>query len=545
VAVAFGQPEEKPVSDPALRAAIDKIFYREALLVEEMHKYSPLVETYIQDLKPDTELGTVPVGDKYFLGRLVLDERGIGQKNFQRQAGLRSRVLDKLNTFYKMSYVPLGFMQLLFLNDAFDRDNYDLKFLRRQFLGEVRTLVFDVSPLSNPKDKGPHFVGRIWVEDQDYNIVRINGTFAPRSRTSFYFHFDSWRVNMRPGLWLPAYVYTEESDTRYAFFRKLMMKGQTRLWGYDLKHSGEQQEFTEIQVDAQTPVKDESSATANDVVPLESQHQWEREAEDNVLDRLERAGLLAPEGDVSRILQTVINNLEITNKLDIQPEIRARVLLTTPMESFTLGNTIIVSRGLLDVLPDEASLAMILAHELGHITLGQRINTKYAFSDRMIFPDEDTFRRIDAARNSRDEEAADQKGYELLKNSPYAAKLSSAGLFLRALEGRSRELSWLISPHLGNRLTKGNTILRMSPVMQGAPQLENGNTSQIAALPLGSRIKLDPWDNHVQMQKSKAVAPRSARDKMPFEVTPIYPNLARYRSTDTEAKVTAAAPVSK
>jgi hypothetical protein len=287
-------------------------------------------------------------------------------------------------------------------------------------------------------------------------------------------------------------------------------------------------------------VSDDSGGRANEIVPLQSQHLWEREAEDNVLDRLERAGLLAPDGDVSKVLQTVVNNIEITNKLDIQPDVRARVLLTTPLESFTLGNTIVVSRGLLDVLPDEASLAMVLAHELGHIALGQRIDTKYAFSDRMLFPDEDSFRHIAAARDSREEEQADQKGLELLKNSPYAPQLANAGLFLRALQEHSRELTWLISPHFGNRIARGSSVLRMNAVLQSAPQLEQKNLSQIAALPVGSRIKLDPWDDHVEMQKSKAVAPRSARDKMPFEVTPMFPNLVRYReSAEAEPRVAA------
>ena len=228
-------------------------------------------------------------------------------------------------------------------------------------------MVYDVVP--KPKVKGPHFVGRIWVEDQDFNIVRINGTYEPRPRMGFYFHFDSWRLNMQPGLWLPAYVYTEESDAKYAFTRRLSMKGQTRLWAYDLKHSGQQSEYTSMKVDAKD-VSDSGGMGSNEFVPVHSEHMWEREAEDNVLDRMERAGVLAPEGDVSKILQTVVNNLEVTNKLTIEPEVRCRVLLTTPLESFTIGHTIVVSRGLLDTLPDEASLAAVLSHELGHIALG-------------------------------------------------------------------------------------------------------------------------------------------------------------------------------
>jgi hypothetical protein len=383
-----------------------------------------------------------------------------------------------------------------------------------------------VSP--KPKVKGPHFVGRIWVEDQDYTIVRFNGTYMPQRRLNFYFHFDTWRTNMRPGVWLPAFIYTEESDAKYALFRKLAMRSQTRLWGYNLKLPADADEFTSVQVESASDISDQTQVT-NDIIPVESAHKWEREAEDDVLDRLQRAGLLAPDGEVSKVLQTVINNLEVTNKLDIQPEVRARVLLTTPLESFAVGHTIVVSRGLLDVLHDEASLAMVLAHELGHIALGHRLDTKYAFGDRMVFPDEETFQRIQVARNPHDEEAADKKALEFLQNSPYKDKLANAGLFLRALESRSKQLSSLITPQFGTRMAKGDSVLRMSSLLQSAPALQTNDVNQIAALPLGSRVKLDPWDDRVELKKNKTVPLLSARDKMAFEVTPMIPHLARYR----------------
>ena len=61
--------------------------------------------------------------------------------------------------------------------DDFDRAHYDFKYVHREFLGDVRCIVFDVTP---KKDAGKgRFLGRIWVEDQDYNIVRLNGTYAP------------------------------------------------------------------------------------------------------------------------------------------------------------------------------------------------------------------------------------------------------------------------------------------------------------------------------------------------------------------------------
>ena len=532
-AVATPPAEKQQVIDaPRTSAdAADRIFAQEARLVEAMHHYTPMVETYVQNLKPDPDFVTVPGSDKYFLGRLTLNPKGIKGLSFKdhNRSNFMWQVAERLNGFFRMNYRQTGFMEMIFLNDRFDKDHYELKFLRRQFLGEVRTLVFDVVP--RHKSEEPYFTGRIWVEDQDYNIVRFNGTYSP-SDTKLYLHFDSWRINMQPGLWLPAYVYTEESDAVYPPFQTIVMKGQTRLWAYDLKHSGQQSEFTDLQIDSKDAV-DESGRSSNEIQPLQSQHMWEREAEDNILDRLERAGVLAPDGSVSKVLQTVVNNLEITNNLNIDPEVRCRVLLTTPLESFTVGHTIVLSRGLLDTMPDEATLAMVLAQELGHIALGHRINTKYSFSDRMIFPDERVFWQIGLVENDEDEHEADLKGLELLKNSPYKDKLNTAGLFLRALETRKHDVPWLISAHFGNRFTRSNLI--HVTAMSGAPPLEDRNVAQLPALPLGSRIKLDPWDDHVEMQKGKQVALVSPRDKMSFEVTPMFPNLVRYNPAGNES----------
>src|SRR5947207_3108792 len=181
---------------------------------------------------------------------------------------------------------------------------------------------------------------------------------------------------------------------------------------------------------------------------IESRNKWQREAEDNVLDRMERAGVLAPPGEVTKVLETVVNNLEITNNLNIQPEVRCRVLLTTPLESFTVGNTIVMSRGLIDVLPDEASLAMMLAHELAHITLGHRvIDTKFSFADRLMVSDGDLVKALHFRHTPMEEAEADAKVIEMLKESPYREKLTDAGLFLRAVGTRARQLSNLVQPH--------------------------------------------------------------------------------------------------
>ena len=534
----------QPSKDSPTQVSViaDRVFAQEARLVESMEHFTPLVETYIQNLRPDPDFVTVPGSDRYFLGRFLLDQKGVSGRAFKdnNRSSFMYQVLDRLDGFFRMNYQHIGFLQMVFLNEQFDKSHYELRFLRRQFLGEVKTLVFDVVPRRH--DFTPFFLGRIWVEDQDFNIVRFNGTYGPNSESKFYFHFDSWRVNMQPGLWLPAYIYTEETRAQYSAFQAVSMKGQTRLWAYDLKHSGQQSEFTTMEVESKD-VTDESGRAANEINPVQSQHMWEREAEDNVLDRMERAGVLAPDGEVSKILQTVVTNLEITNNLNIDPEVRCRVLLTTPLETFTVGHTIVISRGLLDTMPDESTLAMVLAQELGHIALGHRIDTRYSFSDRMLFPDERVFKQIGLLQTDDDERAADAKGLEFLQKSPYKDKLNSAGLFLRALETRKHDVTWLISPHFGNRFTRLNLIHTTAETT--APPLEMRNLAQLPALPLGSRIRLDPWNDRVEMQKGKTVPLVSARDKMSFEVTPMFPNLVRFApppSNEVAVKPAAQAP---
>ena len=525
-----------PATPVSFDQVIDRIVEREHFFVAQMRHLHPLAETYIQNLKTDKELGAVPVGDHYFLGRLDMSN-GTDDRMFIARPGFGRRMLTGLTSMYSLHFLPLGFAQMVMLDDDFQKKYYKLTFVRREFLGETRCLVIDVQPRENA-GKG-RFLGRMWVEDQEYNVVRFNGTYSPHSNTNFYLHFDSWRLNLRPGLWLPAYVYSEESDQKYRMTQNLHFKAQTRLWGYDLKNVGKTDEFTAIQVDSPESVKDQSEA-GQDATPVEAERLWQQHAEDNAVERLQKIGLLAPSGDVDKVLTTVVNNLIVTNNLDIQPEVRARVLLTAPLESFTIGHTIVVSRGLLDVLPDEASLAMILARELSHIALGHQLDTKFAFNDRMFFADEDTFANLSFKRSLADEDEADKKALDLLANSPYKDKLGNAGLFLKALQERAPDLKNLIRARLGDGLVRGKT-LRMSALLNSAPQLDERKKDQIAALPLGGRIKVDPWNNQATLAKTKPVALLSAREKMPFEVTPVFPYLSRISTTSTE-KVASTAP---
>ena len=516
-------PAQSAPPAATLNDVMDRVVQREHYFMAQMRHMHPMVETYLQDLKNDADGHPDPVKDQYFLGRLGMSD-GPEDVSFVGQPGFGHRMLSKLTGVYSLHYLPMGFAQMVVLDTDFQKKYYKFTFVRREFLGELRCLVIDVQPREG--EKSVRFLGRIWVEDQDYNIVRFNGTYYPQPKVNFFFHFDSWRLNMRPGTWLPAYVYTEESNLKTGLTKTLHFKAQTRLWGYDLKGLSKSEEFTQILVDAPQTVKDQSDAAA-DPSPVVAQRMWERQAEDNAVERMQKIGLLAPPGEVDKVMATVVNNLLVTNNIDLQSDFHCRVLLTSPLESFTIGHTIVVSRGLLDVLRDEASLALILAHELSHIVLGHPFDTKLAFNDKLFFPDEQSFQRLDFKQSRGDEEAADSKALELLKNSPYKDKLANAGLFMKALQEHAPALPQLIRPHLGNSVAGAN---RLTNLVAAAPALDPKRLDQIAALPLGGRVKVDPWSDQVELTKAKPVALTSAREKLEFEITPFFPYLTRSSS---------------
>ena len=505
--------------------AIDRIIAREHDEVATIRRYNPIIETYIQDMKPDKDLGSIPVRDHYFLGQADL-AKGVVDNSML--GGRRKGKFDQFNplghitNFFGSSYDPAGFLQMIYLDTTgFDRAHYRFDYVHKEFLGEVRCLVFDVTPL--PKSGRGRFEGRIWAEDQGFTIVRFNGVYTPVSGINGYnLHFDSWRLNVQPELWLPALIYSQESDLRDFLGNRVRFKAQTRLWGYDLQTAGHEQTFSELTIESPTAVQDQGAAQ-QDTSPIEAEREWQHTAEVNVIDRLQRIGLLSPPSPVDKVLETVVNNLEVTNNLDIEPEVHCRVLLTSTLESFSIGHTIVVSRGLIDVLPDEASLATILAQELADIVVTKPSTDQWGFNDMTNVSTVEALARFSFRDTPSDVQMAGEKALELLKNSPYKDKLGNAALFLKQLDEEKKALPALINPRLGNGVY-------IDTQLTGAgPQLQPNKIDQISALPLGARLKLDPWNDEVELLKAKPVPLYSAREKMPFEVTPFLPFLTRYQ----------------
>src|SRR5262250_2038611 len=113
-------PQQAPVAAAAASfdQVIDRAIEREHFFMAQMRQLHPLVETYLQNLKPDKDLNTsAPASDVYFLGRLDLSN-GTDDRAFvsPTTAGLGKRMLSKLGEVYTMKILPLGFAQMVILD---------------------------------------------------------------------------------------------------------------------------------------------------------------------------------------------------------------------------------------------------------------------------------------------------------------------------------------------------------------------------------------------------------------------------------------------
>lgn len=509
---------------PDMIHLIDQASQHERGVLAALQQRTPVVETYIQDFKPDTQLSAVPTEDHYFLGRV--DFGKVIEDNRYEEAGAKKSMykgsvmfVNGLTKAFKIEYVAQGFVQMLLLDaNHFDRQHYDFTFVRREFLGDVRTVLFDVTP--RPGSGPGRFIGRVWIEDGGGNIVRFSGTYTSKSGHNVYYHFDSWRTNVQNNLWLPTAVYAEEHGPGAVPGDADFFRAQTWIWGYSLRQPVSNSTNATVQIDA---VKD-NSESAQDVSPLQASRMWSQQAESNILDRLFQAGLLAGPSDFDKVLEQVTTNLIVTNNITLPEPVHCRVLLTTPLESLTIGNTIVLSKGLIDTLPYEEDLAAALAFQLAHLELGHKVDTEFAFPDNLMFADQATIRRVPLHHSDAENQAAAKKAMELLANSPYKDKLGDAGLYFKMLLARAKSLPALMQPQLGDSLftTPADDQVWLSGLVAKAPKLDMANVRQIAALPLGSRLRVNSWNDTVEALNSKPVAVLSPSDKMPFELTPVF-----------------------
>ena len=544
-----GKKKEEPAGKkltPAQIALIDKAIIREKAVIKVVKERAPLVETYIQNMRPDPVMRQVPESDEHFLGRVefgkIIGDSAyeIGPKAGQKASKLgffknSMGFLTGLGGSLHLQFSEKGFLQMLLMDsNNFDRQHYNFYFVRNDFLGNIPTAVFDVTPASK-SDKG-RFFGRIWVETRNGNVVRFNGDFAGSEKDyQEFFHFDSWRTNVQPDLWLPTSFYVEESDPK-SQTSTLKFKAINHVWGYVLKVPAATAENTSLDVVGATDVSNDAS----DLSPLAAQRAFTKQAEDNVVERLFQAGLLDAPSEFDKTLEALANNILAYNKVAVGSPIHVRTLLTEPLESLSVGNTIILSKSLIDttavVTSDGAqqmgNLNALLAFQLAHIISGHRLDTKYAFNDRLLFPDNSAFKRIPMHHTDADNTEAAKKAIELLNATELVDGQKYFGLYLQQLQQRVKGLKALNQPVIGDGLVKSDTdpTFWLAALMPKGEKLDVKNLKQQAAVPLSSFLRFDPWTDQVVTMHTAYEPILSASDKMPFEVSPVYLKLSYFKA---------------
>ena len=562
----FGLGSKKKEADPgkkltaAQSALIDRAVVREREVIKTVKQRAPVVETYIQNMKPDPVMRQVPESDEHFLGRVEFgkvigddaykegpkpEQKG-GKLGFLKGGG---GFLGSLGGSLHLQFHEAGFVSMLLMDSyEFDKQHYTFTFVRNDFLGNIPTTVFDVTP-AKAGDRG-RFFGRIWVDSREGNVVRFNGDFAGSDKDyQDYYHFDSWRTNIQPDLWLPTSVYIEESDPR-SHTSTLKFKAINHIWGYVLKVPAKEAENTSLEVVGAQDVSND----AQDVSPLGAQREFVQQAEDNIIERLFQAGLLDAPSDFDKTLEALANNILAYNNIAVSRPIHVRTLMTEPLESLAIGNTIVLSKSLIDttavITADGAqqmgNLNAILAFQLAHIITGHRLDTKYAFSDRLLFPDNNAFKRVPMHHTDADNTEAAKKAIEMLQAKELVDSQRYFGLYLQQLQQRIKGLKALNEPLIGDGLVKSDTdtTFWLQALVPKGDKLDVKDLKQQAAEPLSSFLRFDPWTDKVITLHTAFEPILSASDKMPFEVSPVYIKLAYYKAPAEPAQAPpAAAPV--
>ncbi len=532
---------------PEQSALIDRAIIREKNVIKVVKERAPIVETYIQNMKPDPVMRQIPESDEHFLvrvefGKVIGDQEfkqgpKAGSKGGGKFAFLKSGagILGGLGGSLHLQFNEQGFVSMLLMDsNSFDKQHYNFYFVRNDFLGNVRTSVFDVTPIK--KNDSGRFFGRIWVETRDANVVRFNGDFAgSEADYKEFFHFDSWRTNIQPDLWLPTSFYVEESDPK-SQTSTLKFKAINHVWGYALKVPPPPATNTDVQVEA----ANDTSQDAPDVSPGEAQRLFRQQAEDNVIERLFQAGLLDAPSEFDKTLEALANNILAYNNIAVAAPVHVRTLLTEPLESLAVGNTIILSKSLIDttaiVTQDGAqqmgNLNALLAFQLAHIITGHKLDTKFAFNDRLLFPADTTFKKIPMHHTDADNTEAAKKALELLNAKELADGQKYFGLYLQQLQARIKGLRSLNEPLIGDALVKNEAdqSFWLGALIPKGPKLDVKDLHQQGAVPLSSFLRFDPWTDQLITLHTAYEPILSASDKMPFEVSPVYLKLSYYKA---------------
>jgi hypothetical protein len=180
----------------------------ESQLRDARNNYTFKQDVLLQTLADAGSSGSYATGTFRRVSEIVFDDKSHRQEKI---TYFPTPTLKTLNVTQE-DLQDLGIVQPFALT-AEDLPKYDVKYIGREKVDELDTYTFDVAP-KDPKGMAKrgdrYFTGRVWVEDQDYMIVKVAGKAGPEIGNNRYPHFETYRENVDGKYWFPTYTYADD-----------------------------------------------------------------------------------------------------------------------------------------------------------------------------------------------------------------------------------------------------------------------------------------------------------------------------------------------
>ncbi|MGH9802169.1 MAG: hypothetical protein ACRD82_17540, partial [Blastocatellia bacterium] len=206
-------PAQKPVQQLSPEEVIKRFTAKESELREVWRDFSYIQETKFQVLGP----ANVVSGEFYQVSEFVFNDAG---KRLERILKAPPSTLDQ--TGLSMTVEDRNGMVNLqpFSLTSEDLPNYNVTYVSKEKIDDLSTYVFDVAPkimsnqreldkLKKQKIEAKFFQGRIWVDDEDLQVVKTAGKLVPEFKQRFP-KFETYRENIEGRYWFPTYTYGDD-----------------------------------------------------------------------------------------------------------------------------------------------------------------------------------------------------------------------------------------------------------------------------------------------------------------------------------------------
>ena len=215
---------------------------KESELLEVWKEYAYQQESRLQVLGP----ANIVSGELYELSEFVFNDAGKRVQRILRAPA--SSLSDAGLTFTSEDRKALIELQPFALT-AETLPDYSVSYVGKEKVDELNTHVFDVTPkvmndkkrlekLKDQKVEGAFFQGRIWVDDQDMQVVKVKGKVVPEFKQRFPL-FETYRENIDQKFWFPTYTYADDTlvfEKGFSVHLKMVVKYKNyRRFSSDVK----------------------------------------------------------------------------------------------------------------------------------------------------------------------------------------------------------------------------------------------------------------------------------------------------------------------